>query len=282
MGSVSALLTLLYPSPPAFGAEPSVDQCLDASEHGQRQRDGGELQAARASFVTCSNQACPGVVQKDCVEWLGDVERRLPSVVFRVRDPGGNDIADVELRVDTASEAQLVGGDALVMDPGRRSFHFSRAGFEQQSIEVVVREGEQRRIVDVVLRPLEESAAKPAVKHPPRLDGPRYEGGGLPTLAWVLGGVGAVALGSYAYFGLQAKSERDDLDACKPTCIEADVDSARTKWIVSNVSFGVAVLAVGAAVWISLDQPSPQGSGGVRAGVAPAPGGGVGLFAGRF
>ncbi|MGE0323750.1 MAG: hypothetical protein AB7S68_15670 [Polyangiaceae bacterium] len=277
--SLCAATVLLSLGESALAADISVDQCLDASERGQRERDGGELKSARESFVTCSNQACPRVVQKDCVAWLNDVERRVPSLVLRVRDPDGNDIAEVQLRIDDAQEAQTLDGNALVMDPGKRVFHFERAGYVSQSQEIVVREGEQARLVDVVLVPL---AAQHSADAGSRAVGPKDAGGGVPTLAWVLGGVGVVALGSYAYFGLQAKSERDDLDSCKPTCPEADVDSARSKWLLSNVSCGVGVVALGAAVWISLDRPSGVATSTTRAGFAPAPGGAVGMFSTAF
>lgn len=267
----------------ASAAEPSVDQCLDASERGQRQRDDGELKAARESFVSCSNQACPAVVQKDCVSWLSDVERRLPSLVISVKDPDGNDVGEVELRLDDATEGQTLDGSALVMDPGKRTFHFSRRGFKRQSLDVVVREGERARIVEVVLEPVGSAApSRPPAAGPDA--GPKDVGAGVPTSAWVLGGLGVIALGSYAYFGIQAQAERDDLDSCKPTCSESEVDSAKTKWLASNVSFGVAVVAIGVAVWISLDQPrtAHAGSSRLRAGVAPTRGGGVGVLSARF
>ncbi|MCA9639890.1 MAG: hypothetical protein H6718_05025 [Polyangiaceae bacterium] len=261
----------------ARGAGVSVDQCLDASERGQRERDSGELKSARESFVTCSNQACPALVQKDCVAWLSDVQHRLPSVVLRVRDPEGNDVGEVQLRLDEARAGQTLDGNAVVMDPGKRVFHFERAGFESQSLEIVVREGEQARLVDVVLQPLAEPGGTP-----PRGVGLEDGDAGVPTLTWVLGGVGVLALGSYAYFGFQAKSERDDLDGCKPSCTESDVDSARSKWLISNVSFGVAVVAIGAAVWIGLDRPSADRAPTSRAGLTPTPGGAVGVFSTAF
>lgn len=267
----------------ASAAEPSVDQCLDASERGQRQRDNGELKAARESFVSCSNQACPAVVQKDCVSWLGDVERRLPTLVLSVKDPQGNDLGEVELRLDDAPERQTLDGSALVMDPGKRTFHFSRKGFKRQSLDVVVREGERARIVEVVLEPV-GGAAPPGSAIAGPAAGPKDTGGGVPAAAWVLGGLGVIALGSYAYFGIQAQAERDDLDSCKPTCPESDVDSAKTKWLASNVSFGVAVVAIGVAVWISFDRPSSDQArvSRLRAGVAPTQGGGVGVLSARF
>ncbi len=222
------------------------------------------------------------MVQKDCVAWLSDVEHRLPSLVIRVRDPDGNDVGEVELWLDDAEQPLTLDGSALVLDPGTRTFRFNRAGFEEQVLEIVVREGEQGRVVDVVLAPLsgseDQDVAAPAPEERDEV------GGSVPASAWVLGGLGVVALGSYAYFGVQAKSERDDLDSCKPGCAQSDVDSAKSKWIASNISFGVAVIAIGAAVWISLDQPSSDRAAKrqLRAGMAPAPGGGVGLLSGSF
>jgi hypothetical protein len=72
---------------------------------------------------------------------------------------------------------------------------------------------------------------------------------------WVLAGVGVVALGSFGYFGISGHARASDLkDGCgqTKTCDPADVDSARSKYLVADVSLGIGVVALGAAaaVWL--------------------------------
>src|SRR5215472_11973757 len=69
--------------------------CVDAAETGQRLRKEGRLISARDSLLVCASPECPEVVSQDCTGWLGEVQRRLGSVVVRARDPHGETLSDV-------------------------------------------------------------------------------------------------------------------------------------------------------------------------------------------
>ena len=88
----------------AFG-EPSVTACLDAAEQGQTLRDSGAYLRARDRFVACAGDECPGEVRKRCVDWLEDVEKLLPTVVFGAQQ-GTGEVADVRVLVDGALAAE--------------------------------------------------------------------------------------------------------------------------------------------------------------------------------
>ena len=71
------------------------------------------------------------------------------------------------------------------------------------------------------------------------------------TISYALAGVGAVALGSFAFFAVTGKSDENDLrDRCSPNCPESDVDSVRTKYLVADISLGVGIASLGAATFL--------------------------------
>jgi hypothetical protein len=63
--------------------------------------------------------------------------------------------------------------------------------------------------------------------------------------AYVLGGVGVVALGSFAAFALSGKSAESAMDGCKPACTQAQADKMRLRYLLADVSLGVGVAALG-------------------------------------
>jgi hypothetical protein len=100
----------------------------------------------------------------------------------------------------------------------------------------------------------------------------------------VLGGVGVAALGSFAAFGILGKNQLATLhETCGAThtCAEADVDAARTKLIVADVSLGVSVVALGVATVLFFTQGAKAKEAAAVARtivVAPLPrGGSVGI-----
>jgi hypothetical protein len=79
----------------------------------------------------------------------------------------------------------------------------------------------------------------------------------IPFSVYVLGGIGAAALGSFAYFGLAGRSEYFDLKAsCGPDCTKSTVSSAHTKLLVADVSLGISLIALGSAAYLYLARPS--------------------------
>src|SRR5882672_74861 len=86
------------------GAE-AKQVCADAYSQGQGLRDSQKLISAHTQFVLCARDVCApfmkGVMVKECAQWLSDVERRIPSVVFTAKR-GGVEMVDVTVRVDGA------------------------------------------------------------------------------------------------------------------------------------------------------------------------------------
>jgi hypothetical protein len=299
---LTPLLFVVVTASPARADEPTKEMCVLASEQAQTLRDEGKLKSARAQLVTCSSSSCPGVVRRDCEKWLTEVDAAQPTVVVGARDPRGNDVPGTHVSLDGVPFADRLDGRPLPVDPGEHVFHYDAPGVLSLDQRAVIRVGEKNRMLTVVLSPTAShatvappppAAASPAMSPPsaatsstdattPARDEPAPSGGShVPAGTWVFGGLGVVALGSFAYFGISGKNDVSNLrSTCAPNCAQSDVDSAHTKLVVADVSLGVGVVALGVATWILLANHSD--SPPVQAAVIPLPGGAAGALGARF
>ncbi len=229
--------------------------CIAAAESGQRLRKDHKLVLAREQLLVCSAQECPPLVSGDCTQWLGEVERSLASVVVRPRDPDGHEIAEVKVIADGQVRVEGSTRTPVVLDPGAHSFRYESPGFSPVTEQVELREGERNRVLAPVLQPVPSSPAPAGPVNgstaPPE---PQPSSGGIPVAAWAIGGVGVVALGSFAYFGISGHSDQNNLEQgpgkCAPNCTDAQVSPIRTKFIVADVSLAVGVVALGVATYL--------------------------------
>ena len=80
-------------SSPSRAAEPTVAECLSASDRATALKNEGRYLASRKSLLTCVAASCPSVVRRDCVTSLTELEQLQPSFVFDVRNERGADVA---------------------------------------------------------------------------------------------------------------------------------------------------------------------------------------------
>ena len=106
----------------------------------------------------------------------------------------------------------------------------------------------------------------------------------VPTLVYVLGGGGLVALGIAGGVALHGMSLRSDLEAagCEPTCPSSRVDKARMAFLVADLFGIVGVGALGGALAIYLMRPGPKASAGSQIVVTPLVGMGGAALRGTF
>jgi hypothetical protein len=118
----------------------------------------------------------------------------------------------------------------------------------------MIREGRTKKLV----LPSEAAATAKTVKTPagagdipPTTPEPVDEGGGRSyrLYTWIAAGAaGALAL-SALIVGLNAQSKFDELsDTCKPACSDSDVDSVKTRALITDVLWGTAAAAAATAV----------------------------------
>lgn len=236
-----APLALLLATTPAAASEPTTDECLTSSERGQRERDDGHYVQARRSFATCSNGVCPSVVQRDCTQWLLDIDTNVPTMVFVVRDATGSDLGDVVVRMDGSVLATHLDGKPVAVDPGEHAFTFE-SGTRRIERRAIVNVGEKNRLMQVAI--VDDEPKK----------------GRTPTGGWVLGAVGVISFATATLFWVGARNDLASIEsspcASTRTCSSDDVQSVKRRLVAGDVFAGIGVVAVGAAVWILLTHDS--------------------------
>jgi hypothetical protein len=264
-------------APLTANAQDVKRECVDASTVGQTSRDAGQLLKAREQFLVCGRDACPGVVRSSCQRWLAEVEEQTPSVVVRVADAEGGDITDGTATIDGVEHP--LDGKPVLLDPGKHVVAVTGHDGSRVEKKLLLATGEKSRLVEVRLEMAKPSGAGKssgaASEAPPH--GPTEERAGIPTGAWVLGGVSVLAFGSFGVFGLSARSELDKLKkACSPSCTEEQTKTGRTNALVADISLGVGVAALaGAVTWALLSRPSsPETTSTARLSVVPLERGG--------
>ncbi len=275
-----ALSTAAWLTPRTAAAD-DIAKCVKASEEAQLLRDDGKYKRARELFVACTRDACPGIVKKDCTEWLAALDQSMPSVVISAKDGAGRDLTNVKVTVDGQPFADKLDGKPLALDPGEHALRFEAPGAAPVDDRLVMHAGEKNRALTVRLGP----APVAATPTPPEPAPTR--GGGVPGAAIAaLGAVGVVAIGSFAFFGLTGRSDVSDLrSSCAPNCDPSKVDTARGKLIIADISLGVGVVALGVATWMVLTSaasPPPARTGITGVDVRAVAGGGVAEIAARF
>jgi hypothetical protein len=203
------------------------EACITASNRGQDQRAIGKLTEARAEFISCASESCPTVVRTYCAKWLEEVQASIPTIVLAAKNERGRDVVEAEVWTDGVRLARSIDGNAVPIDPGPHRLRFERPGGGAVELDVIVRAGEKNRTVAVVFHPPTERAEPPSRA-------------GVPVASYILGVIGAVGLGSFAFFGLTGASQLRSLrDGCAPYCAHDDVVDVRTKFLVGDVSLGV-------------------------------------------
>jgi hypothetical protein len=235
----------------AAEAPPTKEECRGAYVRGQQEHKAGKLLASRDDFVICAGTACPAVYRPECAKWLDEVGKQIPSVVCEVVDASGASLTDAKLFVDGALVKTRLDGKSIELEAGEHVFRFEIAGKPPLEKKMLIVEGEKSRKIAVTLDKAPISEEKP--KSTP---GPAEHASSAPVAGYVLLGVSAVALGSFAYFGLSGISARKDLQECTPHCDPADLDTTRRRFLIADLSLAVGALALGVGGYLVLSHPS--------------------------
>ncbi len=241
-------------------------ECVGAHVEAQAAKIARHYLEARTKLRACAREACPGLVREDCVTWLGDLEKTVPSVILDA-DVDGQQATSTRVYLDGKLIVDHLDGKTVELDPGEHRFRFEVAGFPPQDQDVVVSEGVQRRVIaanfqhEVPTLPAAQSRARP---------GPRP----IPPAVWISGAVSVAALASTAVFGALATSEKNSLSlSCSPFCSDSQTGTLRGYALASDVSVGVAAAAALLGGYLFLSRPEKRRTT-ISFSAAPLPGNG--------
>ncbi|MEY2932334.1 MAG: hypothetical protein RL033_3083 [Pseudomonadota bacterium] len=257
-------------------AEEKPAQCLAAYEDAQVLRRQGDLVSSAQQLLACGGPACPVRMQRDCQRWWDEVQRSLPTVVFRVRGPNSEALANATIAIDGAP-ARALDGRAVQMNPGQHEVVFAHSGYAPLRTPVFITEGEKLEPHDIALAALGGDAPAALGSDVPAAlggDAPAARGRALlapasrdegpsshvlptrrnwtgPIAAGAIAALGGVGL---AYFGSSARGGEDALERCTPGCGQGSIDGVKRDYLWANVSLGVGVAALlGAGLILLLD-----------------------------
>lgn len=223
----------------ATAEEPSA--CADSYVAAQTLRQSGQLLASRTALAQCMADECAPYQRADCGRWLDEVQRDIPTVVFRVVDPQGRERTDVEVSRGDEVLTAVLDGQPLSLDPGSHTFRLRWPGAAPVERTVTIVSGEKNRMVVV---DMQDKAPAPTPTPSPRPDVPT----GVHPMTWVLGAVGVVGFGVFAGIGAYSVS----LEKCAPLCTDDDVHDIETTRVMADVALAVGATALAAAVVVAI------------------------------
>lgn len=252
------------PKPPSAKA-----QCSAAFEEAQNLRSQKKPHAAREKYVACARQECPAFLRKECTELISQTESQAPTVALEALDEKGNADSTVKVSMDGAPLTDKLTGAAVNVEPGEHVFKFERADGRTIEQRVLVIEGEKSKRVSADFGALTPGLREePSGRRPKGDPGPPPKTGieAVPPLAWVMGGVAVVGLGTFTVFALSGKGKESTLaDTCSPNCSDSEVSSVKTSYVLADVGLVVGLIAGAAAVVLALPAFSPPPRGNLAA-----------------
>jgi hypothetical protein len=237
--AISLVLSLISAPIPAAAADPELADCVSTYDHALALKKQGELIEAHSSFAECTLPSCPGPVRDECAAQVRRLGAVIPTVVPAARARQGGELTDVRVLVNGRVLSESIDGRAHRLNPGPHQFRFETAGARPKTLSVVLAEGDRLRKIEVEL----EIGVDP-------------EPAPIPTMAWVLGGVGLAGLLGFTYFGLSGLAEERDLESCEPACSRERTDDLKRTYLFADISLAIGIVALGGASYVFLNRSS--------------------------
>jgi hypothetical protein len=260
---------------PARADDPTVTECLSASNLSVELRSAHKLRQARAQLLVCAAASCPEEVRTECLRRLEPIRAALPTVVFEVKDGAGHELADVKITMDGDLVATHLDGSALTLDPGSHEFTFEVEGQPPLTESLILHEGEKNRRETVVVGTPPKAPETPAIAPPPpngrgaTSDVAPASGSHTLRLAGIVtGAAGILGLGLGGVFGGVAISS---WHSAQSSSSNAERNTALTFATASDAAFIVGGVLVAGGVTLYLVSRS-GGTGGSVGGHPQTPG----------
>jgi hypothetical protein len=262
--------------PPAADSEtPSPKELCNQNyvDAQQLSRDGKLLEAS-GKYLACQQPQCGEVVASECLKSFESLDASIPTLVFAVFGKKQAELHTVTISIDGSEVTRELRGSAFKVNPGVHTVRVEATGLPVQEQELMVRAGDRNRVVEfrLVSEPTPTPVAPVTQAAPRPIEVSGYE---MPTLGWILGGVGVTGIAAGGVLQFFGNKKYTDLEAsCAPNCSEREVDKAKSLYQYSYISFGVgaASLVATGVVVLTLGKHTEQ----VPAMAAvPLPGGGA-------
>jgi len=273
------------------------DDCLAASNAATTLQTHGKLVEARSSILKCAAAACPQQIRDFCNRRADQLLSSIPTIVFDVKDEGGNDLADVAVAVDGALTSQSI-TSAFSANPGTHKFTFQVAGRPPVEKTFVLHESEKGRretialasaakppeVKPIVSTPVETvntatstTTATPEQTNAGDGSGRRIAGGVLAGIGVLGGGViGGVFMGMWASSHSAFTRDCPTQQTCNMGLATQDANAETTDSTVGAVALiaGGVLAVVGAVIFFT----APKGPSKTALTVVPSVGSLNGLF----
>jgi hypothetical protein len=247
LASAFGFATLIAsPTNASADAAPDKAQCISSHDKAQASRAGRKLIEARASYVTCSHDACPDMIRGECSKGLREVDEAIPTLVLSA-SVDGKDATDAKVILDGDRLEKGLDGRAIPVDPGPHIARFERPGSGNVEVKVVAREGEKNRLVTGTFI-LPSSSSNNGSGNNGKEGGSRF-----PYVPVAFAAVGVIALGTAAFMHVDMTDRANDLGtSCAPRCAQSDRDALSDRLVLRNtaVVVGIGALAVAAVTYV--------------------------------
>jgi hypothetical protein len=205
------------------------------------------------------------------------LEPKLPRLTLTAEHP----LAGLKVLIDDIAIGEGALGVAVPLDAGPHRVAASAPGHVTWTAEVAIADAQQLELAIPALESepapvlVAPAAPAPVAARPQRRPAPvrvtakvtpQRSGSGAATVGWIVGGVGIVGLGVGTVFGLRSLASYHAADRacpnlhekCSSLAIQDRVASEREAW-VSNIAFGVGIVAAGTGAYLILSSHSrPQ------------------------
>lgn len=263
----------------AANDKPTKKECVAAYVDAQRLRKADKLSEAKGRLEICASDACPKTLTKDCGPWLAEVVENQPSLSISALGLDGKQAQGVRVALDGQPLAAELLAAPVLVDPGEHELRFELDGADAIVLKIQAKRGEKAKPVSADFSTQAPPPPSEPTTPPPAADAEERP---IPPTVWILGGVGALGLASFAYFGSTGKSEENDLaETCAPNCTPGDVDAAHRKMLIADISLGISLVSLGAATYLYVTRPK-KGEPTTTVGLAPLGRGGAAFVRGSF
>ena len=259
-----ALLAAVFA--PSVAHADELHECAAAFEQTQRLQQKNELMSALEAAERCAKPACPSLLTTECSKWAKEIKAKLPALVLHVRAADGCALPEAVVSVD--GPTRKGDGTVLLLEAGQHTVSVTDPATHQEKTESINFANGERRDIDIEFGKPGAICPRPSEKTP---------FGKVPTVSLISASVGAGFLVLGTGLGIVGAVKRADLDSCKPSCSQDQLDGVQPFLTAGDIFavVGIVGLAVGAISYFVLKPKSvaPRAPEGTGLFLAPSGGG---------